>query len=145
MKKIIDKLAYAGGVLFVLLALFTLSSKVRAVYNQYQTTGFGDVNVQNLLINDTGLYDSNASLRLSLGATNAITGNLTVSGALAPTAFTVTSSTAPRDVNSTIAVTPSAIGQLIYNSTDKELCVSTAAAIRSWVEVSTLAVVACRH
>lgn len=131
----------------LLAAFFAVAALVGTVvgYNQYQATRFGDVRVTDLMLDGNDILDSNQVTRITVGATNTVTGNLTVTGTVAPGAFTVTTSSAPRDLSSAIAITPSAIGQLVYNSTDKELCVSTAAVIRSWVEVSTLAVVACRH
>jgi hypothetical protein len=108
-------------------------------------------NFSKIQLDQNAILDSNGTQRLSIGSTNAITGALTVSGALttsgaltASGAFTVYSSTAPRD--SGVGVTPPAAGSLIYNSTDKELCMSTGTTLSTWVRVSiSSATQACLH
>lgn len=134
----------------LLAAFFAVAALVGTAvgYNQYQVTRFNDLRVTDLMLDGNDILDSSQTTRITVGATNAIVGNMTITGDLTPsgtTYFRLARSSAPRDVNSSIAITPTDVGQLVYNSTDKELCMSTAAVIRSWIEVSTLAVVACRH
>ena len=73
-----------------------------------------------------------------------VSGDATVTGALAVTgATTMTTGTmsglfalqSAADPNTT--VTPTAVGQIMFDSSTGDLCVSTAAAIASWVLVST--------
>lgn len=128
-----------GNILAAIFGVVALFGTVFAL----NPTVFSDLKATNFIV--TTIYDSNSVARFAPGSTNAITGGLTVSGTLAPTSFTVATSTAPRDTSATIGITPTAAGQLVYNSTDKELCLSTSTNRFSWVEVSTLAVVACRH
>lgn len=110
-------------------------------FNQYVVTKFNDVQVDDLKLNGNDILDSNGVTRVTVGSTNQVVGNVTVSGGT----FVILTSTAPRDVSSSIGVTPPAAGALVYNSTDKEICVSTGTTRFTWVEVSTFGVVACRH
>lgn len=129
----------------------------RAAYNQYQATKYNDVSVANLLLRDTGIYDANGVARLAVGATNTLTGNFTVAsgtqtisnGGLTVTGgtakFGIQTSTAPRSANAAVAVVPGRAGEIVFNSTDSELCLSTAANSNAWIEIATGTVTACRH
>lgn len=101
-----------------------------------------------LKLTGNDILDSNGTTRITVGSTNSITGNATVSGTLTGNGdvalgsdtddtitvnglFTMTVSTEPNG-----GVTPGAVGQLIWNSTDSELCAATATVASSWVRVS---------
>lgn len=129
-----------GYILAAAFAVLAVASHVSG-FNQYVVTKFNDVQVDDLKLNGNDILDSNGVTRITTGATNSIVGNVTVSGGT----FAVLTSTAPRDVSSTIGVTPPVAGSLVYNSTDKEICLSTGTTRFTWVEVSTFGVVACRH
>jgi len=90
----------------------------------------------------TSLTDSSKVTRLTLGSTNALTGNLTVSGT---SYFMLSQSTAPRDSSASIGITPTREGQLAYNSTDRQLCFSTGTTRFTWVAISSIGVSGCGH
>ena len=99
-----------------------------------------------LQLNQNAIRDSSSTTRINLGATNTITGNLSVSGVTSPTTLQIVSSTAPRDTSSSVGITPTAAGQLVFNSTDNELCLSTGTTRFTWVRVSSgTATTACAH
>lgn len=140
---------FSKGIL--LAAAFAVLAAIGHVsgFNQYVATRFGDVIVEDLKLNGNDILDSNGTTRITVGSTNAIVGNTTVTGNLTPsgtTYFTIATSSAPRDVSASIGIIPTAMGQLAYNITDKELCLSTATNRFSWVEVSSGTVLsACKH
>lgn len=69
MKKIIKKMALASVALMLLAVMIGwLPGRLLAVYNQYQATKYNDVTVANLLVRDSGIYDSGGTLRFILGA-----------------------------------------------------------------------------
>jgi hypothetical protein len=108
---------------------------VGVAYNQYQVTRFGDLRCSDILLDGNDILDSNGTTRITVGSTIAITGALTTTGAITPSgAFVVYASTAPR--SATVGVTPPTAGAIIYNSTDKELCMATATNSGAWIRVS---------
>lgn len=132
-----------GNLLAAFFAVVALVG-VASGYNQYVATRFGDVRVTDILLDGNDILDSNGTTRITVGSTNAIVGNVTITGSLTPSgAMVVYTSTAPR--SATVGVTPPAAGALIYNSTDKELCMSTGTTASTWVQVSSAAVSACQH
>lgn len=133
MKK--STLLYLLGVL-----LFTGMVGGLKAYNQYEATKWGDVEVDDIKLNGNDILDSNGTTRVSVGSTNTVTGNLAASGS-----FMVKWSTAPRDVSSSIAITPGGPGALVFNATDNELCVASGTTSKTWVQMSSFQVVACRH
>lgn len=133
----------------LLAAFFALAALVTTVsgYNQYVVTRFGDLRCTDILLDGNDILDSSGTTRISVGSTNAIVGNVTITGNLTPSGtsyFTIVGSTAPRDTSATIGITPTAIAQLVWNTTDKELCVSTGVTRFTWVKVSTPSA-ACAH
>lgn len=136
-----------GVLLAAALAVLAVVGHVSG-FNQYVATKFNDVQVDDLKLNGNDILDSNATTRITVGATNAITGAVTVSGNLTTSGtsyFTLAVSTAPRDVSSTIGITPTATGQLVYDSTDRIVCVSTGTTRFTWVLVSTTTATGCLH
>lgn len=130
----------------LLAAFFAIAALVGTLgaYNQYVVTRFGDVRVTDILLDGNDILDSGGTARITVGSTNAITGNLTVSGSFTPSgAMVVYTSTAPR--SATVGVTPPSAGSLIFNSTDGELCLSTGVTKNTWVRVSSETVTACLH
>lgn len=102
MLKKIKKVALASVAGFVLaLSIGWLPGELGAVYNQYQATKYNDVTVSNLLVRDTGLYDSGGTVRLTLGAVTGFSTGNTSRGST-----TVAPSTATTSGNS--------IGDLMY-------------------------------
>lgn len=133
----------------LLAAFFAVAAFVGGAvgYNQYVVTRFGDLRCTDILLDGNDILDSAGTTRITVGATNAVVGNVTVSGNLTVSGtsyYTIVGSTAPRDTSATIGITPTAIAQLVWNATDKELCVSTGATRFTWVRVST-PTVACAH
>lgn len=153
MKRIIEKMALAGGALFLVFSFVMMSVwYVQAAnYNNNTATGFTDIRTGNLKITGTGAYDANGTARIQLGSTNTVTGNLQVTGTVTPAAFTVPKSSAPRDTNTSVGITPTVVGQLAFNSTDNEICVSTGVTRLTWVMISSVSaaganlVAPCRH
>ena len=144
--------ALAWCALALVLAILVPAVVRSAAYTDDTATRYNNVRTGNLEITGSGIYDSAGTLRLAPGATNAITGNLTVSGTTTLTGALTTNgtlslqvSTAPRSSDANVAIVPPAAGSLVYNSTDKELCVSSGTTASTWIEVSTFGVVACRH
>lgn len=148
----------------LLTALFCVAVAAGTVlgYNANKVTRVGDLRCTDILLDGNDILDSSGTTRITVGSTVAVTGNLTVSGTFAPTGnttvssmtvtntltagnLTVATSTAPRDSSATVGLTPTAAGQIAYNSTDKELCLSTGTTRFTWIEVTTGAVTACRH
>ena len=136
MFKIIKNMAIAGLALVGLLCIVTLSSsRLRAAaYNQYQATGFGDITVENILINALGIYDSGGTLRYTPGTTNAFVGSLTTTGTIG-----LLSNAAPRT-----NITPVAVGALIWDSAGSVVCMATGTTKTSWTLI-TASNTACPH
>jgi hypothetical protein len=153
MFKILKKMAVVGFALaLVLLIGIMVSPKLRAAaYNQYQATGFGDISVANILVDSGGIYDTAGVKRITVQTAPVITGNTTVTGTLTVSDtlgaqyFTLAKSSAPRDSAAAIHLTPTASGQLAFNTTDNEICVSTGTTYLTWVRVSSNTVTACQH
>ena len=108
----------------------------------------GDTGFHSIKLKDGTIKDGDGTTRITVGSTNAITGNATISGTLTTSGtsyFTIQQSTAPRDSSALIGITPTAAGQLVYNSTDRELCMSTGTTRFTWVRTSSTSVTACQH
>lgn len=107
----------------------------------------GDTGFHSIRLDSNTIKDSNGTTRISVGSTNALTGNVTISGSLTTSGtsyFTIQQSTAPR--STTVGLTPTSVGQFVYNSTDNELCVSTGITKFTWMNISsTTARVPCSH
>lgn len=87
-----------------------------------------------LKLRDNAIKDSAGTTRIHIGSTNALTGNLTTTGTLG-----LLSDSAPRT-----NITPVAAGALIYNSADKEVCVSTGTTKTTWTTIASTTN-ACSH
>lgn len=146
----------------ILAALFAVLAFVGGVtaYNQYVVTRFNDLRCTDILLDGNDILDSSGTTRITVGSTVAVTGNETVSGTLVVTGattltgnltssgtsyFTMPVSTAPRDSSATIGTTPTAAGQLVYNSTDRLVCASTGTTRFTWVLISSATPSACTH
>jgi len=80
------------------------------------------------IVSVSAVADTNDVTRLTVGTTNTFTGDVSMSTAT----FRVRYSAAPRS-----SLTPSGIGEIVWNGTNSELCVSTGSVLSSWVRVST--------
>ncbi len=124
----------------VLTTAFLLSmgvgfGSVFAYTDGQQTKMPGDLEATDLKLNGNDVLDSGGTTRYTM-STSAPNGTFTGTVRMA-----IEVSTAPRTAT---AVGVPAIGQLIYNSTDQEVCFATAAAIASFVKISTPSA-ACGH
>lgn len=133
--------AFAVG-LVTTTGLLQAYSESRAMKVNDGGTTYGDIKVLDLKLQGSDIVDSGDTTRISIGSSNAVTGALAVSGRTTTTGgLMLQVSTGPRT-----NVTPSAAGNLIYNSTDVELCFSTGTAQTSWVKVSSgTALTPCGH
>ncbi len=108
-------LPLAAGLFCFAVTSFALDSQ--------RVTKFNDVQVDDLVINGGDISGEVTFDSL-----------VTATGGLA-----LPSNAAPRT-----NVTPTAAGQLIWNSADKQVCVSTAATVTSWVQAAD-GTTACSH
>jgi hypothetical protein len=120
------------GLLALSLGLFVMDRSATGVhaYNTYMATLFpGDVAVNgDIKVIGGDLLDSAETTRLTLGATNAFTGDLTVSGAFTPTGA-LTNTTYEQMYTRTSAqikvTTPTASGLEVFDTTLKQPVYST--------------------
>ena len=115
-------------------------STVGAYTDRTATEMPGDLEVDDLKLDGADVVDTNATTRLTIGATNTFVGNFTTSGG----GVVILTSTAPRTATDTAALTIVA-GMLIYNSTANTLCFSTGTAQSTFVVTSTGPITACPH
>jgi hypothetical protein len=81
MKNKLKKIALASGMIaLACLVQLAVQPVVRAAYNNDTATGSTNIRTGNVKITDTGIYDSNGTVRYQPGSDNHFTGNLSCTG-----------------------------------------------------------------
>lgn len=81
MKVSLKKVALALGVASLSLVIGVVGPRLlKAAYDNNTATGSTNLRTGNLKITDTGIYDSNGTLRWTPGSANALVGNQSISG-----------------------------------------------------------------
>lgn len=123
MKRIKMALLLLGLISTGVFFLSQMDQSVIAYTNAIATIFPGDVRVDDLKLNGNDILDSGGTTRITVGATTAITGALTVSGNLVVPTVDVT------------ATTPTVVGALVKNASGV-LYISTATvAVGDWIKV----------
>ncbi len=130
-----------GYLLAGLIALLAIVGHVSG-FNQYVVTKFNDVQVEDLKLNNNHILDSSATTRITVGSTNVITGNLTVTGTFTPpivsvATMTITGTQGLRTtafISSAATTVPIAAGILAFDSS-YILYVSTGTGAGAWVKI----------
>jgi len=121
---------------FTVIGLFMFGLGMEAARTDFWTIqGHGSFrNVDVIGVDNTGklyLSDANGVDQFTVDTNGLVTASsITVNGL-----FGIESSTAPNNTT-TVGITPTAAGQLLYDSTLAEVCVATAAAANSWISVT---------
>lgn len=110
-------------------------------YTEARATRFNDVKVEDLKLDDGDIVDTSGTTRLTIGATNALTGNLTVSGTAAVANTVTVSSAATSTVSqcfvgakTALPTTGFARGCMLFLTSDNKVYVATetVTATTSW-------------
>lgn len=118
---------------------FGFDSNSHTIIPGTDTHNSGDLEVSDLQLTGGDVVDSNGTTRVSIGTTNTITGNLTVTGNVN---FSMQLSSAPKTSSTLIF---KSTGTLVYNTQDSQVCVATSTNQNSFVNLFSTSSATCGH